>query len=183
LAALTGAAGIIAGKRIFKQLSDGTLVLPSSSVPDQEDHQAQSQDVLMAEPTSTSAPVLVPAFSFSFHIPPTASSIAHFLNAHPGPLTPEQLAPLLITLADFLHALKHVQPSAQREGFGTVPDVTWADISALHVTRDGLQMAIVLPLCTPAAALPQRRHHWIVWRVPLGPTRVREYTPRKSRGE
>ncbi|KAJ7352536.1 P-loop containing nucleoside triphosphate hydrolase protein [Mycena albidolilacea] len=147
LAALTGAAGIIAVKRIFKQLSDGTLVLPS--VPDQEDHRAQSQDVLMAEPTSTSAPVLAPAFSFSFPIPPTASSIAHFLNAHPGPLTPEQLAPLLITPADFLHALKHVQPSAQREGFATVPDVTWADIGALHATRDALQMAIVLPLRRP----------------------------------
>ncbi|KAJ7274584.1 P-loop containing nucleoside triphosphate hydrolase protein [Mycena haematopus] len=145
LAALTGAAGIIAVKRIFKQLSDGTLVLPSVS----ED----THDVLMADPTSStppsSAPVLAPTFSFSFPIPPTASSIAHFLNAHPTPLTPEQLAPLLITPDDFTHALKQVQPSAQREGFATVPDVTWADIGALHATRDALQMAIVLPLRRP----------------------------------
>ncbi|KAJ7116302.1 P-loop containing nucleoside triphosphate hydrolase protein [Mycena epipterygia] len=148
LAALTGAAGIIAVKRIFKQLSDGTLVLPAG--PDQEE-QGQTQDVLMADPPLSTLPVstLAPAFSFSFPIAPTASSIAHFLNAHPAPLTPEQLAPLLITPDDFMHALKHVQPSSQREGFATVPDVTWADIGALHGTRDALQMAIVLPLRRP----------------------------------
>lgn len=151
LAALTGAAGIIAVKRIFKQLSDGTFVLPSG--PDQEQQQGQAQDVLMADPTLSSGPnpvpVMAPAFSFSFPVAPTASSIAHFLNAHPAPLTPEQLAPLLITPEDFMHALKQVQPSAQREGFATVPDVTWADIGALHGTRDALQMAIVLPLRRP----------------------------------
>ncbi|KAJ6570288.1 P-loop containing nucleoside triphosphate hydrolase protein [Mycena vulgaris] len=149
LAALTGAAGIIAVKRIFKELSDGTLVLPST--PEQE--QGQPQDVLMADPPSSTGPssvlALAPAFSFSFPLAPTASTIAHFLNAHPSPLTPEQLAPLLITPADFLHALKQVQPSSQREGFATVPDVTWADIGALHATRDALQMAIVLPLRRP----------------------------------
>ncbi|KAJ6448930.1 P-loop containing nucleoside triphosphate hydrolase protein [Mycena sanguinolenta] len=139
LAALTGAAGIIAVKRIFKQLSDGTLVLPSVS--------EETQDVLMADLAVAAAPA--PTLSFSFPIPPTASSIAHFLNAHPTPLTPEQLAPLLITPDDFMHALKQVQPSAQREGFATVPDVTWADIGALHATRDALQMAIVLPLRRP----------------------------------
>ncbi|KAF7330385.1 hypothetical protein MVEN_02477000 [Mycena venus] len=149
LAALTGAAGIIAVKRIFKQLSDGTLVLPS--VSDQEQQQGPAQDVLMADPSTgpSPPPTLAPAFTFSFPIPPTASSIAHFLNAHPGPLTPEQLAPLLITPDDFMLALKQVQPSAQREGFATVPDVTWADIGALHATRDELQMAIVLPLRRP----------------------------------
>ncbi|KAF8207269.1 P-loop containing nucleoside triphosphate hydrolase protein [Mycena galopus ATCC 62051] len=113
LAALTGAAGIIAVKRIFKQLSDGTLVLPSVS------EQEETQDVLMADPTTT------------------------------GPTSAPQLAPLLITPVDFMLALKQVQPSAQREGFATVPDVTWADIGALHATRDALQMAIVLPLRRP----------------------------------
>ncbi|KAJ7746554.1 P-loop containing nucleoside triphosphate hydrolase protein [Mycena metata] len=121
LAALTGAAGIIAVKRIFKQLSDGTLVLPSVPAPDQE-----QGDVLMADPSASTAlsPALTPAFTFSFPIAPTASSIAHFLNAT-------------------------FKPSAQREGFATVPDVTWADIGALHGTRDALQMAIVLPLRRP----------------------------------
>ncbi|KAJ7255175.1 P-loop containing nucleoside triphosphate hydrolase protein [Mycena rebaudengoi] len=148
LAALTGAAGIIAVKRIFQQLSDGTLVLP----PDPEQ---PPTDVLMSDappPTASDAPpsTTAPAPSaFSFALPPTASSIAHFLNAHPLPLTPAQLAPLLITPADFTLALAHVQPSAQREGFTTVPDVSWADVGALHGTRDALQMAIVLPLKKP----------------------------------
>ncbi|KAJ7650595.1 P-loop containing nucleoside triphosphate hydrolase protein [Roridomyces roridus] len=145
LAALTGAAGIIAVKRIFKQLSDGSLVLPPAPVQVEQPEQGSTTDVLMAEPVPAA-----PTFSFSFPIAPAASSIAHFLNAHPGPLTPEQLAPLLITSEDFMLALKQVQPSAQREGFATVPDVTWADIGALHETRDALQMAIVLPLRRPA---------------------------------
>nr|GAT60935.1 predicted protein [Mycena chlorophos] len=131
LAALTGAAGIIAVKRIFKQLSDGTLVLPEST------------DTPMVDDVAA-APL-----PFALPIESTASSIAHFLNAYPSPLTEEQLAPLLITSHDFIAALKQVQPSAQREGFATVPDVTWADIGALHETRDALQMAIVLPLRRP----------------------------------
>ncbi|KAJ6596768.1 ribosome biogenesis ATPase RIX7 [Mycena sp. CBHHK59/15] len=151
LAALTGAAGIIAVKRIFKQLSDGTLVLPS--VTNQDQPPEQEQDVLMADapspPFKGPAAVSAPAFAFAFPIPPTASSIANFLNAYPAPLTQEQLAPLLITPADFTAALAHVQPSAQREGFATVPDVTWADVGALYATRDALQMAIVLPLRRP----------------------------------
>lgn len=42
-----------------------------------------------------------------------------------GPLGPEELAGLAITMADYEGALGRVQPSAQREGFATVPDVTW----------------------------------------------------------
>ncbi|KAJ7219986.1 P-loop containing nucleoside triphosphate hydrolase protein [Mycena pura] len=142
LAALTSAAGIVAVKRIFKQLSEGTLSLPS-----------QAQDTLMTDSSLPNTPATHAAnpatFSFSFPIDPAASSIVHFLNAHPAPLSSEQLAPLLITPDDFMEALGHVQPSAQREGFATVPDVTWADIGALHETREALQMAIVLPLRHP----------------------------------
>jgi ribosome biogenesis ATPase len=45
--------------------------------------------------------------------------------------------------------LKEVQPSAQREGFATVSDVTWLDIGALHATHSELQMAVVQPICRP----------------------------------
>jgi ribosome biogenesis ATPase len=157
LSALTGAAGIIAVKRIFKQLSDGTLVLPDaievSETPDQDVSMVidppistpqPSQPVPQSQiPTSRQAP-----FSdISFQSSP--GSIAHFLNAHPDPLTESQLAPLCITSSDFTLALKQVQPSSKREGFATVPDVTWSDIGALHGTREELHMAIVQPIRRP----------------------------------
>ena len=78
-----------------------------------------------------------------------SGSIAHFLIAHPDPLTEVQLAPLCITSPDFTLALKQVQPSSKREGFATVPDVTWSDIGALHSTREELHMAIVQPIKRP----------------------------------
>ena len=37
-----------------------------------------------------------------------------------------------------------MQPSAKREGFATIPDVTWDDIGALHEVREELQLAILV---------------------------------------
>lgn len=39
-----------------------------------------------------------------------------------------------------------VQPSAKREGFATVPDVTWNDVGALEAVREELSYAILV--CT-----------------------------------
>lgn len=44
----------------------------------------------------------------------------------------------------FKAALKMVQPSAKREGFATIPDVTWDDIGALNDVREELEMAIMV---------------------------------------
>ncbi|KAB0796650.1 hypothetical protein PPYR_10711 [Photinus pyralis] len=63
-----------------------------------------------------------------------------------APLTKEQLSQLHITMDDFAVALKVVQPSAKREGFATVPDVTWDDIGSLRNVREELQMAILAPI-------------------------------------
>ncbi|KAJ2599287.1 Ribosome biogenesis ATPase rix7 [Coemansia sp. RSA 1721] len=76
-------------------------------------------------------------------------TIAGFLSRHPDPLTPEELAPLAITNDDFILALKKVQPSAKREGFATVPGVTWDDIGALGPVRSELRMAVVEPIRRP----------------------------------
>ncbi|XP_052782054.1 uncharacterized protein LOC128218422 isoform X2 [Mya arenaria] len=65
------------------------------------------------------------------------------------PLTEDQLKDLYITMADFQEALKCVQPSAKREGFATVPDVTWDDIGALKDVREELQLAILAPVQHP----------------------------------
>ncbi|XP_037067071.1 nuclear valosin-containing protein-like isoform X2 [Peromyscus leucopus] len=60
------------------------------------------------------------------------------------PLSQEQMQGLCIELNDFIVALAEVQPSAKREGFVTVPNVTWADIGALEDIREELIMAILV---------------------------------------
>ncbi|KAG2046458.1 AAA-domain-containing protein [Suillus hirtellus] len=83
LSALTGAAGVIAVKRIFKQLTDGTLILPEAS-------ENVGQDTSMAVdappmPPANIMPSIIPFFSLASQL--STSSIAHFLSAHPPPLT------------------------------------------------------------------------------------------------
>nr|XP_033792017.1 nuclear valosin-containing protein-like isoform X2 [Geotrypetes seraphini] len=71
------------------------------------------------------------------------------LLKEPTPLLEEQLQKLCIEMEDFIVALSSVQPSAKREGFATVPDVTWADIGALEQIREELTMAILAPVRNP----------------------------------
>ncbi|NXK26548.1 NVL protein, partial [Arenaria interpres] len=65
------------------------------------------------------------------------------------PLPEDQLQKLCIEMNDFIVALSSVQPSAKREGFVTIPDVTWADIGALEDVREELTMAILAPVRNP----------------------------------
>ncbi|XP_044068952.1 nuclear valosin-containing protein-like isoform X3 [Siniperca chuatsi] len=61
----------------------------------------------------------------------------------------EELASLSILMSDFQASLASVQPSAKREGFTTVPDVTWEDVGALQDIREELTMAILAPVRSP----------------------------------
>lgn len=65
------------------------------------------------------------------------------------PLTDTQLQPLYITMDDFLTAIPHVQPSSKREGFATVPDVSWNDIGALSDIREELTLSVLEPIAHP----------------------------------
>lgn len=65
------------------------------------------------------------------------------------PLSDQQLNELHVELDDFKQALKCVQPSAKREGFATVPDVTWDDVGSLRDIREELQMTILAPVRHP----------------------------------
>ncbi|KAK4533091.1 hypothetical protein CCYA_CCYA15G3948 [Cyanidiococcus yangmingshanensis] len=60
-----------------------------------------------------------------------------------------KLDKLYVSMDDFQLALGRVQPSALREGFSTVPDVTWDDIGALDDLRGELEMAVIEPLREP----------------------------------
>jgi ribosome biogenesis ATPase len=77
------------------------------------------------------------------------SPISKFLKTHPDPLTAEQLEPLAMNMDDFIHALKKVQPSSKREGFASVPDVSWDHIGALGSVREELRLSIVEPIRYP----------------------------------
>lgn len=65
------------------------------------------------------------------------------------PLSDQQLEELHVELDDFKQALKSVQPSAKREGFATVPDVTWEDVGSLRNIREELQMSVLAPVRYP----------------------------------
>lgn len=66
------------------------------------------------------------------------------------PFTDEQLEPLSISMNDFTTAVPRVQPSARREGFTTVPDVSWDDVGALAKLRTELELAICAPITQAA---------------------------------
>jgi len=75
----------------------------------------------------------------------TTTTALSWLKDQPS-LTPKQLEDFFIEAEDFKQALSTVQPSAKREGFATVPDVSWDDIGALEDIRDELSLAILAPV-------------------------------------
>ncbi|RUS34506.1 hypothetical protein BC938DRAFT_480039, partial [Jimgerdemannia flammicorona] len=149
LNALTTAAGVIAVKRIFKYLRHVPSIHKASAA---EPNLGDSSNA-MQEDTADSAGLPIRTTTVQeFEEQSTIEqlrSISEFIRSHPDPLTSAQLEPLAITRDDFLQALKKVQPSSKREGFATVPGVTWEDIGALTFVRDELRMAVVEPIRHP----------------------------------
>ncbi|OWZ70115.1 hypothetical protein AYX14_04517, partial [Cryptococcus neoformans] len=142
LTALTTEAGVIAVKRIF-----------DSGTGNSTDPAGSSEQGTISEPDGAAMEAMAiddrdtPFANLPEDVKKTP--IAKFLISHPTALTSDQLSTISLTPADFLAALKIVQPSAKREGFATIPDVTWSDIGALSQTRDELHMAIVQPIRHP----------------------------------
>ncbi len=61
----------------------------------------------------------------------------------------ETLLKLEVTMSDFGEALKEVEPSAIREVFVEVPDVTWGDVGGLGEVKEKLIEAVEWPLRYP----------------------------------
>ncbi|OAQ54020.1 hypothetical protein HTG_00400 [Natrinema mahii] len=61
----------------------------------------------------------------------------------------EVLETLEVTEGDFKEALKGIQPSAMREVFVEVPDVTWNDVGGLEDTKERLRENVQWPLDYP----------------------------------
>ena len=66
-----------------------------------------------------------------------------------SPLTKKEMEPLYVSMDDFLEAIPHVQPSSKREGFATVPGVSWDDIGALGKIREELTLSVLEPIRNP----------------------------------
>jgi len=62
-----------------------------------------------------------------------------------SPVSSLSLSGATILRSDWVSALKNVQPSAKREGFATVPDVSWSDVGALQEVREELQLHVLAP--------------------------------------
>ncbi|VDM57942.1 unnamed protein product [Angiostrongylus costaricensis] len=72
-----------------------------------------------------------------------------WLQADDDPTALEKLGSFHVKMSDFERALENVQPSAKREGFATVPDVSWEDIGALSDIRQELEWNILFPVKRP----------------------------------
>lgn len=72
------------------------------------------------------------------------------LSFAPGfAITSADLEETYITKAHFDLARKKVQPSAQREGFSTCPNVSWDSIGALKDLKEELHLSVIAPIQNP----------------------------------
>ncbi|EME87811.1 uncharacterized protein MYCFIDRAFT_184697 [Pseudocercospora fijiensis CIRAD86] len=62
---------------------------------------------------------------------------------------PEGFEVMQLAMEDFQAVLPVITPSSKREGFATIPDVSWKDIGALATVREEIMTAIVEPIAHP----------------------------------
>ncbi|GAA5831315.1 hypothetical protein JCM11251_007832 [Rhodosporidiobolus azoricus] len=187
LTALTGAAGVIAVKRVFEQMGgeapidlettegamsalavDGGAAGDDEAMLVEEDEPAASSaptpvavtpseevppptaPAPVADETTSALAAAIPALPFST-LPPSLATlpIASFLRNHPTALPESLLSTISLTNTDFARALTIVQPSSQREGFTTVPNVTWDDLGALTDVRKKMNENIIWAIQSP----------------------------------
>ena len=141
LAALTREAATVAIKRIFGDLGKQRGGVPVSALLGPAAADDGGVEAGQAEPAANGAvaedseAAEAPAAAL---IPATGaapSPAAASGGVGPAPLSRSELAPLCISASDFTAALSVVQPSSQREGFATIPDVSFDDVGALTEVR------------------------------------------------
>ena len=70
-------------------------------------------------------------------------------NNIPNKSQEESLKKLFIEQEDFNLALSQIQPTSKREGFSTIPNVSWENVGGLKELREELYYDIVLPIINP----------------------------------
>ncbi|MEM4647457.1 MAG: CDC48 family AAA ATPase, partial [Candidatus Nezhaarchaeales archaeon] len=71
------------------------------------------------------------------------------INLEAESIPAEVLNKLIVTMQDFLDALKDIEPSALREVYVEVPNVRWSDIGGLEEAKQALKEAVEWPLKYP----------------------------------
>ena len=177
LASLTKEAAVLAINRIFRSIvaDTGGGKTKGKEGEVREGSDKEGYDTIPSEPLTRPYPpnasgltTLTDAYALpAMDTDPLESSdpssakvvpVALPLPASPAPTAPPSLPPFLppallaslaITMPDFFSALKKVQPSAKREGFAAVPDVSWQDVGALAPVREELSMSVLEPIAHP----------------------------------
>ncbi|KAG5192059.1 putative ribosome biogenesis ATPase RIX7 [Tribonema minus] len=146
LSSLTKEAAVIAINRIFRQVLSCmlTIKVDKSGTDEVEVDAAPLSDV---EGNMKEAPA--PEAESNGLVEAEAPLIESTADTAPQPFGSRTRSGACITMDDFLEAVKKVQPSAKREGFATVPDVTWGDIGALAAVREELSLSLLEPIAHP----------------------------------
>ncbi|KAG0603067.1 hypothetical protein M758_10G063700 [Ceratodon purpureus] len=166
LAALSKEAAALAVKRIFSSKETRTLLTASAdpksaSIPNGEEYSAYGGSRIIPdynknlmngadvdEDLSTQACVRGDPYSPMDRI--ESASVCGEVTKDADeddekwrePWSREELEQLAITMQDFEDAVEKVQPSAKREGFATIPGVTWEDVGSLGDVREDLEFSI-----------------------------------------
>ncbi|XP_058121492.1 nuclear valosin-containing protein-like isoform X2 [Anopheles coustani] len=101
------------------------------------------------EPVVSTKEPVVPTKDLIVKEETTLEQMMEMLLNQQNALPTDELEGLCIEREDFMESLRTVQPSAKREGFITVPDVTWNDIGSLGDIREELKLAILAPVKFP----------------------------------
>lgn len=92
-------------------------------------------------------------------------------------ISADEVSQIQIEFDDFKEALKKIVPSSKREGFVTVPNVTWDDIGSLKKIKQELFMAMLVGKITKLLNLfyffLKYAHLFVIFRLPL-------HTPKNS---
>lgn len=142
LVSLTKEAAVIAVNRIF------STMLSNDSAARSAQNESAAMEITEADPSPAGEDAAAAAAAAELQIQQN-DAVANEIRSKVTPFTPSQLAPLSITMADFVSAIAKVQPSSKREGFATIPDVSWSDIGALASVRDELVISILQPIQHP----------------------------------
>jgi hypothetical protein len=59
---------------------------------------------------------------------------------------------LVVTMDDFLNVLREIEPSAMRQVFTELPDVTWDQVGGMEEAKAALREAVEWPLRYPELA-------------------------------